>query len=303
MIKWIFLSVVVVIVITIIIYAISTKKISLPEKEENVTSVTTSNSSNEMTPKLNLPGEIKPALNLPTSITIDETSNMNHTIPTVNPESNENDPTVSYISAPTINEIISQIPPAPTVNDIISQIPPTPTVNEIIAQMPPIPTVNEIIAQLPPIPTVDDVIAKMPPYPVIPTIPSITDNLKSAYPVGSIYLTTSSSNPSVLLGFGSWSRIESNKYLMTYTSGGSTGGSNYISVANMPSHTHKFMNKIRKRGGRATNDCSGGCDWVDDTVKRNNTDFDEIDNTTYSSGSGSAYYPSYYTVAAWRRIA
>jgi hypothetical protein len=322
MIKWVFLFIVIVIIITIIIYIMANQKTSTIGEKDNITSVTI---SEEIKPTLNLPGEIKPTLNLPGEITpnvakIDETSNMNHTIPIIDVVSDENDPTSTTIpiltmeeimsqipatptaeeiiaripAAPTAEEIIARIPAAPTAEEIIARIPAAPTAEEIIAKIPPVPTMDEILAQIPPVPTMDEILAQIPPVPTIdkiiaeiPPYPSITDNLKAAYPVGSIFLTTSSSNPSSLLGFGTWSRIDSDKYLRTSTSGGSTGGSFYITESQLPSITVYNQN---------TNSCIAKGDGKSNRPV-------PCSMTSKTIGNGSPYNPPYYTVAAWRRTA
>jgi microcystin-dependent protein len=64
------------------------------------------------------------------------------------------------------------------------------------------------------------------------------------YPVGSIYTNTFSTNPSVILGFGTWIAYSQGRMLIgvdgaTYT-GGAQGGSatTTLSTTNLPSHTH-----------------------------------------------------------------
>ena len=70
------------------------------------------------------------------------------------------------------------------------------------------------------------------------TIASIANAI---YPVGSIYISTSSANPSTLFG-GTWEQVE-DRFLLaagsTYTAG-STGGeaTHTLTVAEMPSHSH-----------------------------------------------------------------
>ena len=66
--------------------------------------------------------------------------------------------------------------------------------------------------------------------------------LKLVYPVGSVYISTSSTNPSSLFGFGTWEQIKDTFLLAagsTYTAG-STGGeaSHKLTSSEMPSHTH-----------------------------------------------------------------
>lgn len=70
------------------------------------------------------------------------------------------------------------------------------------------------------------------------------DIIATLYPVGSIYISTASTNPSTFLG-GTWSRVSGEVFLMaagsTY-SAGTTGGavSHTLDVANLPSHNHTF---------------------------------------------------------------
>ena len=68
--------------------------------------------------------------------------------------------------------------------------------------------------------------------------------LAAAYPVGSIYMNTSSgTNPATLLGFGTWAALAAGQMLLGNGGGytaGNTGGSASIalSTANLPSHSH-----------------------------------------------------------------
>ena len=68
--------------------------------------------------------------------------------------------------------------------------------------------------------------------------------LAAAYPVGSIYMNTSSgTNPATLLGFGTWAALAAGQMLLGNGGGytaGDTGGSatTTLTTANMPSHTH-----------------------------------------------------------------
>ena len=68
--------------------------------------------------------------------------------------------------------------------------------------------------------------------------------MKLIYPVGSLYWSSKSTNPSSLFG-GTWVQIKDRFVLAcgdTYTSVGATGGASSVtlSVSNMPSHTHSF---------------------------------------------------------------
>ncbi|MGI6117844.1 MAG: phage baseplate protein [Bilifractor sp.] len=67
--------------------------------------------------------------------------------------------------------------------------------------------------------------------------------LESVYPVGAIYISTVSTSPATLFGFGTWEAIEG-KFLLassdTYTAG-STGGeaTHTLTGAEMPAHSHR----------------------------------------------------------------
>ena len=75
------------------------------------------------------------------------------------------------------------------------------------------------------------------------------ESLNKRYPVGSIYISTSGTNPSSLFG-GTWQAYAQGRKLVAsgsngttnYTSIGSTGGNKTVtlSVSNLPSHTHSL---------------------------------------------------------------
>ena len=78
----------------------------------------------------------------------------------------------------------------------------------------------------------------------IATTAFVTTGLQAAYPVGSIYMSTVSTNPATLFGFGTWVTYGTGRMLIsqdgsTYTAG-STGGSatTTLITANLPSHSH-----------------------------------------------------------------
>jgi microcystin-dependent protein len=77
----------------------------------------------------------------------------------------------------------------------------------------------------------------------IATTAFVTAGIQAAYPVGSIYISTVSTNPNTLFGFGTWVTYGSGRVLIsqdgTYTAG-STGGSATTTLieANLPSHSH-----------------------------------------------------------------
>lgn len=75
-----------------------------------------------------------------------------------------------------------------------------------------------------------------------------TDTLKKVYPVGSIYMSTVSTNPATLFGFGTWEAMPAGRVLLaqgksswgTTYNAGSTGGeaTHQLTVGEIPSHNH-----------------------------------------------------------------
>jgi len=87
----------------------------------------------------------------------------------------------------------------------------------------------------------------------IATTAFVTTGLQAAYPVGSIYLGTLSTNPNTLFGFGTWVAYGQGRMLIsqdaTYTAG-STGGAatTTLITANLPSHSHSATTTISDPG-------------------------------------------------------
>lgn len=82
---------------------------------------------------------------------------------------------------------------------------------------------------------------------------SDSGSLNSVYPVGSIYLSINSTNPSTLFG-GTWEQLK-DRFLLgagsIYTAG-STGGAatHTLTVNEMPSHTHTlYANEVGANNG------------------------------------------------------
>ncbi|EAY20302.1 hypothetical protein TVAG_192780 [Trichomonas vaginalis G3] len=57
------------------------------------------------------------------------------------------------------------------------------------------------------------------------------------YPVSSLYVSMNSTNPKVVLGFGTWTQIV-DRFLYCSNSSKQTGGSKTISGENLPAHSH-----------------------------------------------------------------
>jgi hypothetical protein len=81
----------------------------------------------------------------------------------------------------------------------------------------------------------------------------VTTGLQAAYPVGSIYMGTLSTNPNTLFGFGTWVAFGSGRMLIsqdgTYPAG-TTGGAatTTLITANLPSHSHSASTSISDPG-------------------------------------------------------
>ncbi len=126
-------------------------------------------------------------------------------------------------------------------------------------------------------------------------------NLDFIYPIGSLYLTTNTISPSVLFG-GTWERISDDAYLKIAT--GSTAGNldgtssqHKIPVSSMPAHSHNFHGV---NDGAAVQQQQGHYPIrIYQDKKSNWSPGHDIDNT----GGGQPYYPYYYDVFVWKRIA
>ena len=106
---------------------------------------------------------------------------------------------------------------------------------------------------------------------------NISETLKKVYPVGSIYMSTVSTNPATLFGFGTWEAMPAGRVLLaqgksswgTTYNAGSTGGeaTHTLTVGEMPSHTHGASANTtgeHKHGAPATGNYNGGGTGFDD---------------------------------------
>lgn len=129
----------------------------------------------------------------------------------------------------------------------------------------------------------------------VPSLQGESVSPLTIYPVGSVYISVSSTSPASLFG-GTWERIKDTFLLAagdSYTAG-STGGetTHTLTVEEMPSHSHA-TNILGGIGGSTTggylvarNDCNG---WT---------------YVAIYAGGGAAHnnMPPYLTVYMWRRI-
>ena len=120
-------------------------------------------------------------------------------------------------------------------------------------------------------------------------------NIDFIYPVGSLYMTTSSVSPETLFG-GKWTQITSDAYLkiVTINAGnlGGTSSDHRIPISSIPSHNHhtyfeQFSTAFTPRDRISTIGNTGGAKMLD----------------TEYTGGGQPYYPYYYGIYLWKRTA
>lgn len=119
------------------------------------------------------------------------------------------------------------------------------------------------------------------------------------YPVGSYYLSNSSTSPGSRFG-GTWTQIKDQRFLCGYTSI-TTGGANSVTLSTdqMPKHNHTMYSTYNGRVGENGN--SGGTDGVVWGVHILNT----WSLSTGSTGEGKSHEnrPLFRTCFMWYRTA
>lgn len=142
----------------------------------------------------------------------------------------------------------------------------------------------------------------------------IADYWKTIYPVGSIYLSVSATNPAALFG-GKWEQI-TDRFLLAAGSSyvaGSTGGEadHTLTVEEMPSHNHKGYLMVQGYGdwpSYTTNDHEILHNYIGgDFYGPNNTlNATNLGGVTINSKGNSQSHnnmPPYLAVYIWKRIA
>lgn len=93
---------------------------------------------------------------------------------------------------------------------------------------------------------------------------SITQMINALYPVGSVYISFNSSMPSILTSGRTWARVTGNYVLKTVTEGiggvltaADSTGATTLTVSQIPSHTHGFVNYFATSGSDSTRRCAG----------------------------------------------
>jgi hypothetical protein len=129
-----------------------------------------------------------------------------------------------------------------------------------------------------------------------PATTATTTIVGAAWPVGSIFISTVSTNPATLLGVGTWTAFGAGRVLVGFNGADSdfntaegTGGAktHTLTIAEMPAHTHPVQ--IMSGGSETAN---GG-------------NSNSSQGTTGSTGGGGAHnnLQPYITVYMWKRTA
>ena len=133
-----------------------------------------------------------------------------------------------------------------------------------------------------------------------PTAKAVYNLVDTIYPVGSIYMSVSSTNPSILFG-GVWEQIE-DKFLLSSGSSynsGDTGGeeTHTLTIDEMPSHNHSRRTSPQSFAER---DTSGN-----DIISASSGTAKGLVKNTNNTGGGLAHnnMPPYLVVNIWKRTA
>lgn len=128
-----------------------------------------------------------------------------------------------------------------------------------------------------------------------PGMMTLTSLFDYVYPVGSIYMSMSSTSPETLFG-GTWAQIEDTFLLAAGTTyaAGATGGeaTHTLTVDEMPSHTHNITFQSGKIGGGST-------------YRRPLTNASDSEMAVTATGGDQPHnnMPPYLAVYVWRRTA
>ena len=120
------------------------------------------------------------------------------------------------------------------------------------------------------------------------------------YPIGSIYMTVSDTNPFETIKFGVWEKIE-NRFLLASSNihmNGETGGeeNHTLTINEMPKHSHKM--KYDSIGWTAIRQSSGT-----NGILENKASSYDGQYSTEEVGNGNAHnnMPPYLAVNMWKR--
>lgn len=132
------------------------------------------------------------------------------------------------------------------------------------------------------------------------------------YPIGSIYMSVNSTNPSELFG-GEWERIQDRFLLASGTTyeNGSTGGSATVTLtasqSGLPAHSHKYQDYNTTYTLKTTNRKPGTSTAVaygtSLTAGGGATERTSSNNTAANASASHENMPPYLTVYMWKRTA
>ena len=140
----------------------------------------------------------------------------------------------------------------------------------------------------------------------------VTAALQAVYPVGSIYINAaSSSNPTSLLGFGTWVEFGAGRVMVGLNASDAlfdtleeTGGSKDAVVV---SHTHTATVTSDAQKWEGTNSVDDQFDTNDTSAARRRVGFQDATTTVVNSSTGvsgtNANVQPYITVRMWKRTA
>lgn len=146
----------------------------------------------------------------------------------------------------------------------------------------------------------------------------VTNMMKGFYPVGSIYTSTSSTNPKNVLGFGTWEQIKG-RFLYCSDTSKTTGGSaththttqgHVLSGDEIPAHNHSGIYWYGAYplavdgGGENTNRMQLYTDGNASTAAQLKTGTTGGGKAHYHGDTGSSSsLPPYFTIYCWHRTA
>jgi hypothetical protein len=148
----------------------------------------------------------------------------------------------------------------------------------------------------------------------IATTAFVTTALQVMYPIGSIYSSTTSTNPNTLFGFGTWASFAAGRVLIGNGGGftaGITGGSadavvvshTHTASVTDPGHTHNYV-KTTRQGAPGPLENGGEWDAVQTTVASSSaTTGITVANSTEGVSGTNANLQPYVVVYMWQRTA
>jgi len=112
------------------------------------------------------------------------------------------------------------------------------------------------------------------------------------FPVGYVYMSSNNTSPANIYG-GTWSPISGGRYMRAAGAWGN-GGSNTITVDQMPAHSHDLY------GWNNAEFASESSNHGEYITRLQGTDYARNTGVT---GGGKPFYPTYQNVWAWYRTA